>query len=90
LISRGQTWFELALKNPDDLADYPEHLSDEQCEFEGIAYIAAKVYEGKYGKYRYPDIGPYGEIKGTDWEEDEEVFKTRWPRLYAKHIGDRK
>src|SRR4051794_21921445 len=24
LISRGQEWFEKAMKNPDDLADYPQ------------------------------------------------------------------
>ena len=48
-------------------------------------YVATKLYEEKFGVFPYPEIGPYGEIKGTDWEENDEVFRSRWPRLYEKY-----
>src|SRR5688572_10742276 len=40
LISRGQEWFEKAMKDSDDLADYPQKLSDSDVEFEEFAYLA--------------------------------------------------
>jgi hypothetical protein len=85
LISRGQAWYERALKNPDDLADYPGDIAEGGSEFEEFAYVARAVYEEKFGEFPHAEHVPYGEPKGTAWEDDEEVFKARWPRLFAKY-----
>jgi len=85
LISRGQEWFEKAMKSPDDLADYPQKLSDSEVEFEEFAYLAPRVYEEKTGQpFPYEKTPPYS-LTGEDWEEDENVFRSRWPKLFAKY-----
>lgn len=85
LVSRGQDWFEKALKNPDNLADYPQKLSDSEVEFEEFAYLAPRAYEDKTGKpFPYSKTPPYT-LTGEDWEEDEDVFRQRWPKIFAKY-----
>ncbi|EDY22346.1 WGR domain protein [Chthoniobacter flavus Ellin428] len=85
LVSRGREWFERAVKNPDDLADYPQNLSDSDIEFEEFAYIAPKAYEAKVGKpFPYGKTAP-DTLTGEEWEEEEEVFSKRWPKLFSKY-----
>jgi len=85
LISRGQEWFQKAMKNSDDLADYPQNLSDAEVEFEEFAYLAPRAYEKKTGKpFPYGTTPPY-ELTGEDWDEDEDIFRQRWPKLFAKY-----
>lgn len=85
LVSRGQEWFERAVKNADDLADYPQNLSDSDIEFEEFAYIAPKAYETKTGKpFPYGNTPP-DDLAGEEWEEEEEVFSKRWPKLFSRY-----
>ena len=85
LVSRGQDWFEKALKNPDCLADYPEKLSDSGVEFEEFAYLAPKAFEKKTGTpFPYETSRPYT-LTGEDWEDDENILRERWPKLFAKY-----
>jgi hypothetical protein len=85
LISRGREWFEKAVQNPDDLADYPQSLSDSEVLFEEFINLAVKAYEKKTGQpFPHLETPPY-EMKGEPWDYDEEVFRSRWPRLFAKY-----
>lgn len=85
LVSRGQEWFERAVKNPDDLADYPQNLADSDIEFEEFAYIAPKAYETKTGRLFPYGTTPSSDLTGEEWEEEEEVLSKRWPKLFSKY-----
>ncbi len=86
LISRGQHWYETAVKNPDSLADYPEHLDDE-TEFEEIGYVAMDIYERKTSSIMPDhDLPNIEEPTGEPFdEEDDDEFQRRWPKLYQKY-----
>jgi hypothetical protein len=74
------------LHNHDDLADDPEDLSSAGAEFEEFAYVASRIYEEKVGDIPNLDmLEPLGDPTGTDWEEDGDVFRSRWPKLYRKY-----
>jgi len=90
LISRGKKCFEAAIENADSLADYSEQLGDD-TEFEEFAYVARRVYEQKTGN-EMPDDDDVAWISGPtgdEWDEDDdEGYKRRWPKLYAKYLAE--
>ncbi|WP_050029630.1 DUF4240 domain-containing protein [Verrucomicrobium sp. BvORR034] len=85
LISRGKDWYQQALINPDSLADYPG-LEFRSASFEEFAYVASQVHEKLAGDLPESclSLDP-DEPVGTAWpEDDEKIFRTRWPKLFAQ------
>lgn len=86
LISRGKDWFERALKDPDSLAEYPGDLQEGGAMFEEFAYVANEVYEDKTGKVPKHDLAALPQPAGDPFDEDdEESFRSRWPKLFLKY-----
>lgn len=85
LISRGKNWYQQALINPDSLAGYPD-LKFRGASFEEFAYVATQVHEKLAGDLPESCFSPDpDEPAGTAWQEDdEETFRTRWPKLFAR------
>lgn len=85
LISRGREWYHQALISPDSLADYPG-LGDRDATFEEFAYVASQVHEKLAGDLPESCFCPDPDDPvGTTWQEDdEETFRTRWPKLFAQ------
>ena len=88
LISRGERIFRLALENPDALADELP-ADEEEFDAEGFGWAVMELYEERFGEQmpQFDDIPPQGEPGGEEWDEDEEVLKARWPRLWARAQG---
>jgi hypothetical protein len=83
LISEGQSTFERALAQPDDLAELPRQ---DFFELESYAYVALAVFESKGGGELERDFSieltmPAGE----EWTEDE--LPSLYPRLAAKYAS---
>ena len=93
LIGQGQTVYSETLKNPDYLANLVNE--GDECDWEGIMYLATKAYSQKTGKEEdetFPrdvaiemgldyDFGA-PPTKGTDWTEEQ--LPTLLPKLWAK------
>ena len=87
LIGRGQAAYEMALANPDSLADVAE---DDFAEQEDLLLIAMSVWLKRHGKTwsddtpfpHHPQPALVGELE--DWDEDEEKLAQLYPRLFAK------
>ena len=90
LIGQGQTIFEAALTEPDDLADLLTsdiEWGDAQLECESIAYVAMEVYEEKAG-HEMPTEKIHvfvGEPAGVKWKEDD--LDALYPKIAAKVSG---
>jgi hypothetical protein len=84
LMAQGRRWFEIALADPDSLADLPE--LDENVELEDIWYIANQAHEGMAGSRIPQEIYrgiPRREL-GEGWDfDDEGEMKRRYPKLSA-------
>jgi hypothetical protein len=82
LISRGRASFEMALADPDSLAD--EDLDEEQFFYEGYEYAVSEGVEAAAGRVVMKSRTP-AEPSGEAW--DEETVAERYPRLRAKYGG---
>ena len=81
LISQGRSVFEVALKDPDTLADLP-HI--DPAELEAFGYVAFELHEQKgAGKLVFDYSTESPEPAGTPWEEDE--VGGLFPKLDAKY-----
>lgn len=81
LISEGQQRFERSLHSPDSLADLPRQ---DCCELEAYAYVAAKLYESKFGAELDRDFTiESAPTAGEEWSEDE--LPQMFPRLAEKY-----
>ena len=85
LISVGKAPFSLALTNPDSLADLDENEID-NLYFEGFQYVAGKIYEELTGKEIPSPQDPHpSKPTGKNWDfDDEEITKSKLPRLFSK------
>lgn len=81
LISRGQEFFEDAMKDAESIAD--KVTEDDFPEAELLMYAAGKAYESKTGNY-IPDhdLEHPKEPAGSEWEEDK--LPTLFPRAASK------
>jgi len=92
LVSRGRGVYELALADPDSLAQ-----SDVQSgpgafwEFEEIYYVAQQVFEEKGGEgdvrdYSEPEAGLLGGPgpSGEEFEDDDQHLARRYPNLWRR------
>ncbi|HEY3897701.1 MAG TPA: DUF4240 domain-containing protein [Chthoniobacter sp.] len=87
LIGCGRKWFKSALRHPDDLADYPENLNGRGEWGEEFARVAYEIHLEKFEYYPEAELWPGGgaPVEGEPWESKEEVFRARWPKLYARY-----
>src|SRR5258708_24335733 len=65
LVSRGRNWFERALADPNDLADYPERLVAASLVMD-LANHASEVHLKKFGYF--PNVELVGGISETTGE----------------------
>lgn len=91
LVSRGRDAYEVALADPDSLAQLDAWPGpDGVWEFEEIYYVAVQVFEEKGGEgdvrdYSEPEAGLGGpDPFGTPFEEDEEHLAARYPKLWQR------
>lgn len=86
LVSKGQEVYELALNNPDSLADVLDD-KDGDAQFEEFTYVASQAWEQKLDKpaQDFPGDTPTtgSELTGEPWDEDDHELATRYPRLWA-------
>lgn len=91
LVSRGRDAYEGALADPDSLAQLDAQPGpDGVWEFEGIYYVALKVFKEKGGE---GDVRDYSEQEagldgpgpsGKPFEQDEEHLAGRYPKLWQR------
>jgi hypothetical protein len=91
LVSRGRDVYEAALNDPDSLAQLDTKPGpDGVWEFEEIYYVAREVFKEKGGEgdvrdYSEPEAGLGGPApSGEPFEEDEEHFASRYPKLWQR------
>jgi len=88
LICRGEKVYEMALKNPDSLANQINAEEGEDALHEGFQGIATLAWEHRTGKEMddFPEhkIELPTEPKGTPWSESGDDLKNRFPKLYRK------
>jgi hypothetical protein len=77
LISRGREWFERAVRQPDDLAEFPGDLHDPGRKVEDFARVAYDIHLAKFEYYPDAELWPQGKPAGERWEPEEEVFRAR-------------
>jgi len=94
LISMGREVYEVALREPDTLADVADQPGIETTDFEEFGYVAYEVYEEKTGRELVDDMpsvprsslsGRLSEPAGYGWDhDDEDELRRRFPKLMAK------
>jgi hypothetical protein len=83
LFTQGRPVFDLALEDPDSLAD----VEDDEVECEDFLYVSYNAYKSLTGEeidggvIQLPDLG-----EGWDFDDEEEMRK-RYPKLWAKFCG---
>lgn len=81
LVGRGREAFEAVLADPEALADY----EDGDLDGESLMYVAEELYEGRTGQEIPWTVNSPSEPAGEPWEEDEDVLRRLYPKLYAKY-----
>lgn len=86
LVAQGRKYFEASLADPAHAASSIH--SDDDAEFESLAYLAAQVYESKTGKPDFYDRAVRVEqvLTGQPWTEDD--LPRLYPRLARKYGWD--
>ena len=72
LIAQGEGLYQIALRYPDNLADYVEPDFD-QAKCEELLYVAQKAYEDKTGTKMPEQQKLFPEIVGQRWENEDEL-----------------
>jgi hypothetical protein len=86
VVSRGRSFFEKVLKNPDNLADVKIKEPESKLFFEGLQWVAAHIYQEKTGQYpKHPAYVPPEGPTGEAWEEDSDDLARICPRLWEKY-----
>ena len=88
LISMGRVTFEAALADPESLADLDEAqvaCLGYELDYEGYAYACTDVYEEKTGEQPECTAPCPEQPAGEEWDEDEDILRERFPRLFAKY-----
>ena len=88
LMARGRQVFEAALLDPDTLAQVTDDESDEgYIPNEDMAYVADRAYLALTGEALPQIETTYPEDPtGDEWDfDDEELCRTKFPALWAKH-----
>lgn len=94
LVSKGRRIFEMAIANPDSLADIKLSPDPEGIfEFEEFAYVAARVWKEKTGidpltdvdgRYPYTGADPADHLAGTKFSTESMELARRYPRLWKR------
>jgi hypothetical protein len=83
VISQGKDFYSKTLNDPETLATYSQSISD--IEWEGLGYVPTTVFEEITGSEMPPSLMENQEIKGEEWEENNDDLKDRFPKLWAKY-----
>jgi hypothetical protein len=82
LISMGRKTYELALADPQSLADID--YDAENAHYEGYQYVPAKVQKELSGGQRFPRAKPHPAApSGEEWDEDK--VAELYPKLAEKY-----
>lgn len=85
LISQGREIFELALRDPDSLADQAYVEDEDEAFYEGYAYAVTEAERAVLGENVPPGPPFPDEPSGENWDEnDEERLAQRFPKLSRK------
>lgn len=82
LISRGKKAFESAIADPDSLAD--ELFDEEAWFYEGFQYAVHEGAEAAISPEELTVSAIPNEPSGTPWEEEPDVLKVLFPKLWKK------
>ncbi|MCG8638513.1 MAG: DUF4240 domain-containing protein [Desulfobacterales bacterium] len=82
LISRGKKAFESAIADPDSLAD--EAFDEEVWFYEGFQYAVHEGAEAAISPEKLTVSAIPNEPSGTAWEEEPDVLKVLFPKLWKK------
>jgi TPR repeat protein len=80
LIAQGREAFQGALNDPETLLA----VAEPEVELEPLLYVAAKAYEARTKRKLSQTVRPGTELTGDEWDEDENMLKEKYPRLFAK------
>ncbi len=84
LIGMGRQVYEAAIANPDSLASAVVPGIDAEAEIYAAAHQAWIAVTGRPDTDPYPARNERAEIRGEDWDfDDDEEFRRRLPRLAA-------
>jgi hypothetical protein len=87
LIGMGQDVYEDAVANPDSLADVVVPGFDAEAEIYAAAHVAWMAVTGRLDTDPYPARKERAELRGEDWEfDDDEELRRRLPRLAAMYL----
>ncbi len=84
LLSMGRAFYEAALADAESLADVDVGIVG-WLFYEGFAYPCSDVYSDKTGQAPPRTVAHPDQPAGEEWNEDEQVLKQRFPRLFAKY-----
>ncbi|MFO0660425.1 MAG: DUF4240 domain-containing protein [Polyangiaceae bacterium] len=88
LIAKGRKVYESALQDPDSLVSHTVEGGIHECE--DLLYVPQSVYEmlmGDNAQLPYPGV-VVPEL-GEKWDfDDDDEMRRRYPKLFAKHVGD--
>lgn len=82
LISRGRAAFDNAIADPDSLANEP--FDENEWFFEGFQYAVHEGAESALSPQKLSALQMPGEPSGKAWDENPEVLKAQYPKLWAR------
>jgi hypothetical protein len=83
VIGQGKEFYYRTIKDPESLVDFDTDSMDE-VEWEGLGYIPSTVFEEMTGQDMPYPFKEQIETTGTEWEEESDDLKNRFPKLCAK------
>lgn len=87
LIGMGKQVYEAAIANPDDLADVVVPRLEAEAEIYAAAHSAWMSVTGQPDTAPYPARNEHAELRGNDWDfDDEGEVRRRFPRLAAIYL----
>ncbi len=87
LIGMGRDVYESAVANPDNLADIVDPRMIAEAEIYAAAHHAWMAVTGRPYTDAYPARNESAELKGEEWDFDDEVeVRRRLPRMAAKYL----
>src|SRR5262249_12560989 len=87
LIGMGRDIYEAATANPDSLAEVVDPKIDAEAEIYAAAHQAWMAVTGKADTEHYPARHESAELRGEDWDFDDDVeVRRRFPRLAAIYL----
>jgi len=86
VISQGREFYDKTITNPETLVE----LDTEKIEvdWEGMGYVASTVFEELTGEEIASEFRENQDIKGIEWNEENDDLKEMFPELWAKYADN--